>query len=55
MTATWTNPETGRPMAVFVHGAEDKHGQRVLRVNKGTAATRMTFVVRAADTDAVVI
>ena len=51
MTATYTNPETGKTMTVTVHGAYRIDGEAFLTVNKGTARSPMTFGVKAAHTD----
>ena len=53
MTATWTNPKTGRGLTVFVHGIVDQHGQQWARVNKGSTKTPATFLVRLDHTNVV--
>ena len=53
MTATWTNPETGRSLNIFVHGIVDQHGEQWARVNKGEAKTPASFLVRLAHTNVV--
>lgn len=48
MTATWINPETRKPMPVFVHEAIEENGKSLLLVNKGCTKTFATFRVRSA-------
>lgn len=55
MTATWINPETRKPMPVFVHEAIEENGKSLLLVNKGCTKTFATFRVRVADTDVVLV
>jgi len=51
--AAWTNPETGKTLAVFVHDVIEVHGETFAIVNKGEARTPATFRVRLADTNVV--
>lgn len=47
MQATYTNPEIGQSIKVFVHSRFEQHGEAWATVNKGSAMSRMTFNVRA--------
>ena len=53
MTATWTNPETGVKLTVFVHNIDEMHGEAFARVNKGEVKTHYTFFVRVSDTNVI--
>lgn len=55
MQAIWTNPETNKPLPVFVHETVEEYGETFLLVNKGDAETFAAFRVRAEDTNVVVI
>lgn len=52
-TATWTNPETGKKLTVFVHALIEERGEQEFCVNKGEVKTHYTFRVLARDTDMV--
>lgn len=53
MQATWTNPETGKTLNVFVHEHITEYGETFLRVNKGDAPSPCTFRVRVDHTNVV--
>ena len=47
MTATFTNPDNGATIQVFVQERFEQHGEQWARVNKGAAKSPMAFNVRA--------
>jgi hypothetical protein len=51
MAATYTNPENGKTMRVYVHSAYQVDGQTFLKVNKGTEKNAYVFAVLADWTD----
>jgi hypothetical protein len=44
MTKTFTHPEIGKPIPVYVHEHVSRDGREFARVNKGVTATRCTFL-----------